>query len=114
MARHDLDAELIADETGGEVASGARSAFRAGEGALRRRAAEGADKFFAEEASVPRLLRAGGLDGAKTYAGAVGRQIGRNLLSAAGAAVATNELLGPNKGDRRTRNACGVERGVTV
>ena len=66
MARHDLDAELIADETGGEVASGARSAFRAGEGALRRRVAEGAGKFFAEEASV-------------TYAGAAGRQIGRNL-----------------------------------
>ncbi len=30
---------------GGEVASGARSAFRAGESALRRRAAEGADKL---------------------------------------------------------------------
>ena len=88
------DADLAADAAGKEATTGARSVFRAGEGALRRDArdaAEGAgpahvDAFFAsnvKNASTATLLRQGGMSAVKSYGKAAVKQAGRNLYKGA-------------------------------
>ena len=80
------DADLAADAAGKEASTGARSVFRAGEGALRRDAAsEGgaARQLFAKNASTSTLLRQGGMSAVKSYGKAAVKQAGRNLYKGA-------------------------------
>ena len=73
------DADLAADAAGKEATTGARSVFRAGEGALRRDAAEGAGPartLFAKNASTSTLLRQGGASAVKSYGKAAAKQAG--------------------------------------
>ena len=80
------DADLAADAAGKEATTGARSVFRAGEGALRRDAAEGAGPartLFAKNASTSTLLRQGGASAVKSYGKAAAKQAGRNVYKGA-------------------------------